>query len=82
MNDDGTMARMPDLIPLRPVPQSEDRHDRRPDRLSPKVGQLVERSHETSLVSEYGGEFQMVVFTSQVSYAGSIALVKRRHFRR
>jgi 3,4-dihydroxy 2-butanone 4-phosphate synthase/GTP cyclohydrolase II len=76
MNDDGTMARMPDLIRFAQFHNLKIAtiadliaYRRRSDK-------LVERSHETSLVSEYGGEFQMVVFTSQVSYAESIALVK------
>ena len=35
MNDDGTMARLPDLVSLRAAPQPEARHHRRSDRLSP-----------------------------------------------
>ena len=35
MDEDGTMARMDDLVRLRPAPRPQDRHDPRPDRLSP-----------------------------------------------
>ena len=33
MNEDGTMARVPDLVPLLRAPRAEDDHGRRPDRL-------------------------------------------------
>ena len=35
MNDDGTMARMPDLVPFAAAPRPQDRHHRGPDRLPP-----------------------------------------------
>ncbi len=35
MNDDGTMARIPDLVSLLPDPRAEDDHRRRPHRLPP-----------------------------------------------
>jgi 3,4-dihydroxy 2-butanone 4-phosphate synthase/GTP cyclohydrolase II len=35
MNEDGSMARLPDLVAFRAAPQSEDRHDCGPDRLAP-----------------------------------------------
>jgi hypothetical protein len=37
MNDDGTMARMDDLIAFAQPARSQDRHDPRPDRLSPQA---------------------------------------------
>ena len=43
MNDDGTMARLPDLISFRPEPRAEDRHHQRPDRLSPPPRQSDQR---------------------------------------
>ncbi len=35
MNDDGTMARRPELIAFAQLPRAQDRHHRRPHRLSP-----------------------------------------------
>ena len=40
MNDDGTMARRPDLEAFAETSQAQDRHDRRPDSLSAGAGTL------------------------------------------
>ena len=76
MNDDGTMARMPDLLKFAQfhglkVATIADliayrlRHDR-----------IVSRNVETTLSSRYGGVFRMIVYTNDVAYAEHIALVK------
>ncbi len=76
MNDDGTMARMPDLVKFAQfhglkVATIADliayrlRHDR-----------IVSRNVETTLNSRYGGVFRMIVYTNDVAYAEHIALVK------
>jgi len=76
MNDDGTMARMPDLVKFAQfhglkVGTIADliayrlRHDR-----------IVERTMETTLDSRFGGEFRMYVYVNRVAYAEHIALVK------
>ncbi len=43
MNDDGTMARMPDSFGLRAAARIEDRHHRRSDRVSQAQGKLCPR---------------------------------------
>jgi len=76
MNEDGTMARLPDLIPFAQhhglkIAAIADliayrlRHDR-----------VVERAMSTTIDTEFGGTFDMHVFINQLSYAEHIALVK------
>ena len=76
MNDDGTMARLPDLEKFSQthgikVGTIADliayrlRHDR-----------IVEAALETTLHSLYGGDFRMVVYINRISYAEHIALIK------
>ena len=76
MNDDGSMARLTDLIPfaqyhnlkigaIADLIAYRRRHDR-----------TVQRLIETELNSRYGGEFQMIVFGTTVEYGEHIALVK------
>jgi 3,4-dihydroxy 2-butanone 4-phosphate synthase / GTP cyclohydrolase II len=76
MNDDGTMARMPDLIRFAEFHQLKIgtiadliayrlRHDR-----------IVQRILETSLTSMYGGTFRMAVYINRIAYAEHIALIK------
>jgi 3,4-dihydroxy 2-butanone 4-phosphate synthase/GTP cyclohydrolase II len=76
MNEDGTMARLPDLVPfaqfhglkmgaIADLIAYRRRHD-----------QTVERKVETELHSTHGGDFRMIVFGTTVEYAEHIALVK------
>lgn len=76
MNDDGTMARLTDLIPfaqyhslkigaIADLIAYRRRHDR-----------TVKRLIENDLHSAYGGHFKMIVFGTTVEYAEHIALVK------
>lgn len=76
MNDDGTMARMPDLVrfaqyhhlkigTIADLIAYRLRHDR-----------IVQRILETSLTSIYGGTFRMSVYVNRIAYAEHIALVK------
>lgn len=76
MNDDGSMARLPDLIPfaqyhglkigaIADLIAYRQRHDR-----------TVKRLIETELHSRYGGDFRMIVYGTTVEYAEHIALVK------
>ncbi len=76
MNDDGTMARLPDLIEFAKehklnIATIEDliayRH---------KNDTLVKREIETVFHSHWGGEFKMIVYSNTVEYAEHIALVK------
>jgi 3,4-dihydroxy 2-butanone 4-phosphate synthase / GTP cyclohydrolase II len=76
MNDDGSMARLPDLVKfaqyhglkvatIADLIAYRRRHDR-----------LVERTIETTLKSRFGGLFRMVVYVNKAAYAEHIALVK------
>jgi 3,4-dihydroxy 2-butanone 4-phosphate synthase/GTP cyclohydrolase II len=76
MNDDGSMARLPDLVKfaqyhglkvgaIADLIAYRRRHDR-----------IVERIVETTLRSEYGGDFKLYVYVNKVAYAEHIALVK------
>ena len=76
MNEDGTMARMPDLVAFAQfhglkVATIADliayrlRHDR-----------IIEPVLETTLDSAHGGEFRAVVYRNRVAYAEHVALIK------
>jgi 3,4-dihydroxy 2-butanone 4-phosphate synthase/GTP cyclohydrolase II len=76
MNDDGTMARLPDLVKfaqfhglkvaaIADLIAYRRKHDR-----------TVERTIETTLRSRFGGEFKMYVYVNNAAYAEHIALVK------
>lgn len=76
MNEDGSMARLPDLVPfaqyhglkmgaIADLIAYRRRHDR-----------TVKRLIETELKSRYGGDFRIVVYGTTVEYAEHIALVK------
>jgi 3,4-dihydroxy 2-butanone 4-phosphate synthase/GTP cyclohydrolase II len=76
MNDDGTMARRPDLVrfaqyhgikiaTIADLIAYRRRHDR-----------LVERHLEASFESKYGGHFRMCIYVNKVAYVEHIALIK------
>ncbi|AVM73589.1 Riboflavin biosynthesis protein RibBA [Magnetospirillum gryphiswaldense MSR-1] len=76
MNDDGTMARMPDLVKfaqfhglkiatIADLIAYRRRHDK-----------IVRREVESAFHSTWGGDWRMVVYVNQVAYAEHIALVK------
>jgi 3,4-dihydroxy 2-butanone 4-phosphate synthase/GTP cyclohydrolase II len=76
MNDDGTMARLPDLVKFAQlhglkVASIADliAHRRRTEK-------VVERVLESRINSRFGGEFRVVVYANKVAYAEHIALVK------
>lgn len=76
MNDDGTMARLPDLVKFAQlhglkVATISDMiaHRRRNER-------FVERVAETTINSRHGGEFRLYVYVNKVAYAEHLALVK------
>ena len=76
MNDDGTMARLPDLVRFAQfhglkIGAIADliAYRRRYDR-------LVEPVVETELESLYGGRFRMIVYRNRAEYAEHVALVK------
>ncbi|MEG9862356.1 MAG: 3,4-dihydroxy-2-butanone-4-phosphate synthase [Parvularculales bacterium] len=76
MNDDGTMAKLDDLVQfaqlhgvklatIADLIAYRRRHD-----------SIMQRSVETTLDSEYGGRFDLRMYTNTVEYAEHIALVK------
>jgi len=76
MNEDGSMARLPDLIAfaqyhglkiatIADLIAYRRRHDR-----------IVERTVETTFDSRFGGEWKTFVYVNQVAYAEHLALVK------
>jgi 3,4-dihydroxy 2-butanone 4-phosphate synthase / GTP cyclohydrolase II len=76
MNDDGTMARLPDLVPFAQL------HGMKIGTISDliahrrKYDHLVQRTAETVFRSHYGGDWKMIVYVNTVEYAEHIALVK------
>jgi 3,4-dihydroxy 2-butanone 4-phosphate synthase/GTP cyclohydrolase II len=76
MNDDGTMARLPDLVifakehglniaTIADLIAYRHQHDN-----------LVKRELETTFESKWGGEFDMVVYSNTVEYTEHVALIK------
>ena len=76
MNDDGTMARRPDLIKFAQF------HGLRMGTIADLIAyrrnfdRIVERAVETTLKSRYGGTFRMIIYINRVAYAEHIALIK------
>ena len=76
MNDDGTMARLPDLV------QFAQFHGLKIGTIADlieyrrRTESVVQRSVETTLDSEYGGDWRMIVYVNKITYAEHIALVK------
>lgn len=76
MNDDGTMARMPDLEKFASrfglkITTIADLIDYRMQRES-----FVQRSAEASLPTRWGGEFRVIAYTSDIDAHTHLALVK------
>ncbi len=76
MNDDGTMARLPDLVTF------AGRHGLKIATIADLISyrrrseKLVKRVVESPFESRYGGQWRMVVYTSTLEYGEHIALVK------
>ena len=76
MRDDGTMARIPDLI------QFAQYHGLKVAKIADLIAhrlrydRIVQRSVETVIRSKHGGEFRMIVYVNKVAYAEHLALVK------
>ena len=76
MNDDGTMARTPDLVKFAQF------HGLKIGTIADLIAyrrkndKIVRKSLETRFNSVYGGEWKMMVYTNTVAYAEHIALVK------
>jgi 3,4-dihydroxy 2-butanone 4-phosphate synthase/GTP cyclohydrolase II len=76
MNDDGTMARLPDLM------QFSQLHGIKLATIADLIAyrrrydKLVRREIEGELDSRWGGKFQMLVYRNTIEYAEHVALVK------
>ena len=75
MNDDGTMARTPDLIAF------AQHHGLKIATIADLIGYrrrhdtLIKRTVETDFDSEWGGKWRMIVYVNTVAYAEHVALV-------
>src|SRR5262245_579561 len=76
MNDDGTMARMPDLVAF------AQRHNLKIATIADLIAyrrrhdRIVERIIESSFESRHGGMFRTYVYVNRAAYAEHLALVK------
>jgi 3,4-dihydroxy 2-butanone 4-phosphate synthase/GTP cyclohydrolase II len=76
MNDDGTMARLPDLLRFART------HGLRVASISALIAyrrraeKMIEKVAETTIDSRHGGEFRLHVFANTVDYAEHVALTK------
>ncbi|MAB13805.1 3,4-dihydroxy-2-butanone-4-phosphate synthase [Parvibaculum sp.] len=76
MNDDGTMARLPDLVNFAQL------HGLKIATIADLIAyrrrydNFIRRAIESELTSEFGGDFKMMVYQNTVEYAEHIALVK------
>ena len=75
MNDDGTMARVPDLDPVLRAARAEDDHRRRPGRVPPPHREARERTAQLRLPTEYG-EFTAIAYRETLSGRPHLALVR------
>jgi 3,4-dihydroxy 2-butanone 4-phosphate synthase/GTP cyclohydrolase II len=76
MNDDGTMARMPDLVAF------AQRHNLKIATIADLIAyrrrhdRIVERIIESAFESRHGGNFRTYVYVNRAAYAEHLALVK------
>lgn len=76
MNDDGTMARLPDLEKF------AEEHNLKIAKIADLIAyrsreeKLVKRLVEGSITSQFGGKFKTIVYVNTVAYAEHIALIK------
>lgn len=76
MNDDGTMARLPDLIGF------AQRHGLKIGTIESLIAyrrrteSLVKRIHENVFSSRHGGAFKLYIYANTIEYAEHVALVK------
>lgn len=75
MNDDGTMARLPDLVTF------AQEHGLKIATIADLISyrrrkeKLVEAIAQTNMTSRFGGDFKLVVYANRIDYAEHIALV-------
>lgn len=76
MNEDGSMSRLPDLIPF------ARHHGLKIATIADLIAyrlrndSIIERTVETTIDTEFGGRFDMYVYVNKLAYAEHIALVQ------
>ncbi len=76
MNEDGTMARLPDLVTFAQY------HGLKVATIADLISYrrrsetVVQRGVETSFTSKFGGDWRMIVYENTINYAEHVALVK------
>jgi len=76
MNEDGTMARLPDLVSF------AQRHGLKIATIADLIAyrlryeRVVRRAEETTIDSRFGGPFRMIVYAGTTPYAEHVALIK------
>lgn len=76
MNDDGTMARLPDLMAFAAAHKLKIASIADLISYRRRSEKLVKRVVESDFASGFGGAFRMIVYSSTLEYAEHIALVK------
>jgi 3,4-dihydroxy 2-butanone 4-phosphate synthase/GTP cyclohydrolase II len=76
MNDDGRMARMPDLTTLAKQHDLKICTIRDLIKYRMRTERLVRRGAETVLPTEFGGDFRLIVYENDVDKHNHVALVK------
>jgi 3,4-dihydroxy 2-butanone 4-phosphate synthase/GTP cyclohydrolase II len=76
MNDDGSMARLPELVEFAKLHGIKIATIADLISYRRRAEKLVMRITESTLESRYGGDWRMMVYSSTVEYAEHIALVK------
>ena len=76
MNDDGTMARLPDLMTF------AEAHDLKIGSIADLIAYrrrnevLIERAAEMEILSRHGGKFRMIIYQNRITGVEHVALVK------
>lgn len=76
MNDDGTMARLPDLVKFAQFHGLKVGTIRDLIAYRRRYDNSIHRAVETKFVTDYGGEFKMMIYINTAEYAEHIVLVK------
>ncbi len=76
MNDDGTMARLPELVKMARAHRLKIATIADLIAYRLRYDRVVQRTVESALHSRYGGEFRMIVYINTAAYAEHVALVK------
>jgi len=76
LKDDGTMARMPDLVEFAAEYDLKILSIADLIQYRLRKEQLVQRASEASLPTSYGGEFRAVIYENEIDHVDHIALVK------